>query len=113
MPIASRSDCTQVDVTERYRFEMTSDGWTGEIEQTDLDFNACQAAGGNNDLEDYYQRLVDEGKVTAEQQTDFKKYIVGDNNCDDVFPTLWITRASLMVHRLKALSTSTPVGGRT
>lgn len=88
MPIASRSDCTQVDVTERYRFEMTSDGWTGEIEQTDLDFNACQAAGGNNDLEDYYQRLVDEGKVTAEQQTEFKKYIVGDNNCDDVFPTL-------------------------
>mmetsp|Transcript_22671 Transcript_22671/g.29041 ORF Transcript_22671/g.29041 Transcript_22671/m.29041 type:complete len:630 (+) Transcript_22671:44-1933(+) len=88
MPIASRSDCTQVDVTERYRFEKTVDGWTGEIEQADLDFNACQADGGNNDLEDYYQRLVDEGKVTTEQQTEFKKYIVGDNNCDDVFPTL-------------------------
>jgi len=88
MPIASRSDCTQVDVTERYRFEKTADGWEGEIEQADLDFNACQAAGGNNDLEDYYQRLVDEGKVTAEQQTEFKKYIVGDNQCDDVFPTL-------------------------
>ena len=80
MPIVSRSDCTQVDVTERFKFKKSSTtGFVGEIYQADVEFNACQGADNtNNDLAAYYQRLVNENKVTTAQQDVFSKYITGE-----------------------------------
>merc|ERR1712226_22415 len=90
MPIASRSDCTQVNVQESYKFvKAAGDGFVGEITRADVQFQACQGANNNNnDLEAYYQRLVNEGKVTTEQQNLFKKYIVGNNNCNSAIESL-------------------------
>ena len=90
MPIASRSDCTQVNVQESYKFTKASeDGFVGEITRADVEFQACQGANNdNNDLEAYYQRLVNEGKLTTDQQALFKKYIVGNNNCGSAIESL-------------------------
>merc|ERR1711971_986935 len=41
-------------------------------------FNACQGANNrNNDLEAYYQRLVDEGKQTQANLNELRKTLVG------------------------------------
>ena len=90
MPIASRSDCTQVNVQESYKFvKAAGDGFVGEITRADVQFQACQGANNNNnDLEAYYQRLVNEGKVTTEQQALFKQFIVGNNNCGNAIESL-------------------------
>ena len=83
MPIVSRSDCTQTDVSEKYKFikNVSSTGFKGAI-HVKVKFNSCRGANNtNNDLEAYYQRLVNENKITTTQQEAFKKYIVGNNNC--------------------------------
>jgi len=96
MPIVSRSDCTQVEVTERFKFKKdASTGFTGEIYRTDLNFNACQGANNNNNnLAAYYQRLVNENKVTADQQNVFTKYITGGCT-DDVEGALYASKGYL------------------
>jgi len=84
MPIVSRSDCTQTNVQESYEFfkNSASDGFTGTIKSTQVEFQACQAEK-NNDLASYYQRLVNEDRITSSQQEVFKKYIVGNNECQN------------------------------
>jgi hypothetical protein len=62
MPMATRSDCTQVDLTED--FTVVFDGSTIEAKMTkvEVDFNACQGKNGrNNDLYAYHWRLYEEG----------------------------------------------------
>ena len=61
MPTVTRSDCTQVDLTED--FTVTFDGASIEAKFTkvEVDFNACQGKGGrNNDLFAYTHRLFEE-----------------------------------------------------
>jgi len=86
MPIVSRSDCTQTNVKESYKFikSASTKGFTGKIQYATLEFQACQGANNkNNDLEAYYQRLVNEDRITTSQQEVFKKYIVGNNQCQN------------------------------
>jgi len=83
MPVVTRSDCTQVDVTETFTFnyEPTS-GFSATISDIDIDFNACQGENNkNNDLSAYVARLYNEGKVTLTQKNELKEHLVENNNC--------------------------------
>lgn len=89
MPVASRSDCTQIDAEES--FEISFDGsssWSGKLVKVAIDFNACQGINrnlhnDNNDLWSYMHRLYLEDKVTSEQLHTLSKTLVGDdrNQC--------------------------------
>jgi len=84
MPVVTRADCTQIDINnEQFRFSYTSTGGlVGDIVNLKIDFAACQGADGkNNDLEAYYQRLVNEGKASDTEKEEFDKHIVGDTYC--------------------------------
>jgi hypothetical protein len=86
MPVVSRSDCTQVDVTESFKFIRNVDtaGFSGEVTHVDIDFNACQGVDRNNNLENFYQRLVSDELATTGQLTSLRDgHIVGDNQCDE------------------------------
>lgn len=49
-----------------------------------IEFNSCQGANGNNnDLAAYFERLVDEGKQSANNLEALEETIVGVDNCDD------------------------------
>jgi len=70
MPTVTRSDCTEIDATER--FKITYDSTTNEIEGSialvDINFNACQGINHrNNDLWAYMGRLFYEGKIKNTQ----------------------------------------------
>jgi len=83
MPVVTRSDCTQTDVTET--FEVTYNaGSTTNIKLTDIDvnFNACQGANNNNnDLSAYVARLTNEGHLTNSQKAAMKEILVEKGNC--------------------------------
>lgn len=83
MPIATRSDCTQVDLTED--FTVTFDGTSIEAKMTkvEVDFNACQGKGGrNNDLYAYHWRLYEEGKVDRHQFGKVGRVLTDDHRCE-------------------------------
>mmetsp|Transcript_25831 Transcript_25831/g.55583 ORF Transcript_25831/g.55583 Transcript_25831/m.55583 type:complete len:1002 (+) Transcript_25831:149-3154(+) len=68
MPIATRSDCTQVDLTEDWEMMFDGSAFTGKMTKVEIDFNACRGRNNrNNDLWAYAARLYDDGKMTAEQ----------------------------------------------
>ena len=83
MPVVTRSDCTQVDVTETFTFEYNpSSGFSATASNVDVDFNSCQGLNRrNNDLSAYVARLETEGKVTLAQKNGLKKHLVEKNNC--------------------------------
>jgi len=89
-PTASRSDCTNVEVTETFRFERVQNGnssnnYIGEASIVDVDlvFNNCPTDDGqNNDLERYYDQLQGQGVTTSTSDEIFDKHIVGDCNDD-------------------------------
>ncbi len=87
MPIVTRSDCTQLDITEEFEFSFDAgtEKFTAKLEEVDIDFNACQGANNrNNDLEAYYKRLVNRGKATQANLEKLQKILVGANRgkCD-------------------------------
>jgi len=83
MPIVSRSDCTEITAKEFYKFTFPKD-YSGEISATldyvDINFNACRAKQNNN-LERFYERLRDEGRVSKAKYDRFRNTIVGDHKC--------------------------------
>jgi len=83
MPVVTRSDCTQIDVDENAQFTYNEDtGLQVEVTNFDIDFNACQGANNNNnDLEAYYEQLVDEGKAEEEELEELRKHLVGETYC--------------------------------
>ena len=83
MPVVTRSDCTQVDVTETFTFEYDpTSGFSVKVSDVNIDFNACQGLNGNNnDLSAYVARLETEGKVTLAQKNELKKHLVEKGNC--------------------------------
>lgn len=83
MPVVTRSDCTQVDVTEVYTFDYDPlSGFSVTVSDVKIDFNACQGLNNkNNDLSAYVARLETEGKVTLEQKNELKKHLVENGNC--------------------------------
>merc|ERR1712232_177533 len=84
MPTATRSDCTQIDVDETYKvtFSEKDDNYSASLIDIEIDFNSCQGKNNrNNDLAAYVRRLVDEGKITADQRYALSEYLVENNNC--------------------------------
>merc|ERR1712226_1262208 len=84
MPVVSRSDCTQVDVTESYRF-VHKDGVPGfgaSVDRATVEFNSCQGTENrNNDLLYYLKRLESEGSIaTSTVETVESNHILGHSN---------------------------------
>jgi hypothetical protein len=81
MAVVTRSDCTEIAADETFEFTFTAATGTfsGTLTETNIEFNACQGANGNNnDLDAYYERLVDEGKQTQENLDFLRTVLVGD-----------------------------------
>lgn len=59
LPVVTRSDCTQVDVTETFTFDYDPlDGFSVTVSDVDIEFNACQGLNNNNnDLSAYVASL--------------------------------------------------------
>ena len=83
MPIVSRSDCTEITAKEFYKFTFP-DNYAGSIsasvDYVDINFNACRASNNNN-LQRFYERLVNEGRVSKTKYNQFRNTVVGDNQC--------------------------------
>jgi len=70
MPTVTRSDCTQVDLTESIKiaFDSRSSTFTGKLTDVHIDFNACRGIHNqNNDLWAYMARLYYQGDITPNQ----------------------------------------------
>jgi len=85
MPVATRADCTEMDISESWKFRYTVGvGITVEENGQDIAFNACQGANNkNNDLRAYYQRLVNEGRAKQAKLDKLDEILVGTGNCAD------------------------------
>ena len=84
MPVVTRSDCTQIDINnEDVTFTYSTEtGLTAEVTNIDIDFNSCQGANNNNnDLGAYYERLVNEKKISEEKKDAFEEIVVGETYC--------------------------------
>jgi len=83
MPIVSRSDCTEIEAHEFWRFDwsVSSQSFTASLDRAEIDFNACRGAHGNNDLESFYQRLYNEGRATWDDREKLRRTIVGNDRC--------------------------------
>ena len=83
MPLVTRSDCTQVDVTEDWEVSYSPEGgMVGTVTKVDIDFNACQGRNNrNNDLFAMVARLYDEGKVTARDFGKVGQVLTNDHDC--------------------------------
>jgi len=83
MPTVSRSDCTQVDLTESVVIEFDGSAFTGKLDRVHVDFNACQGIDHrNNDLWAYIARLYYQGDITPEQFGEAGK-IITDKGCEE------------------------------
>ena len=93
MPVVTRSDCTQVDVTETFTFQYDpSSGFSVVVSNVDVDFNACQGLKRNNDLSSYVARLETEGKVTLAQKNELKKHLVENGNCPNAIQRIYASK---------------------
>eukprot|EP00584_Thalassiosira_punctigera_P019063 CAMPEP_0172574420 /NCGR_PEP_ID=MMETSP1067-20121228/136690_1 /TAXON_ID=265564 ORGANISM="Thalassiosira punctigera, Strain Tpunct2005C2" /NCGR_SAMPLE_ID=MMETSP1067 /ASSEMBLY_ACC=CAM_ASM_000444 /LENGTH=504 /DNA_ID=CAMNT_0013367049 /DNA_START=150 /DNA_END=1660 /DNA_ORIENTATION=+ len=82
MPIVTRSDCTQVDLTEDWEVVFDGSAFTGRLTKVEVDFNACRGRNNrNNDLWAYAARLYDEGRMTAQQFGKVGRVLTNDQNC--------------------------------
>jgi hypothetical protein len=83
MPIATRSDCTQVDVTEDYSVVYDGNSVVATMDKVEVDFNACQGKNNrNNDLYAYVYRLYEEGKVNRHQFGAVGRTLTDDSRCE-------------------------------
>lgn len=83
-PVVSQSDCTEMAVSETYTFEYNagSKKLVANITNVDIEYNACTGINEDNDLEDYYRRLVRVDEAVKEsREAVFNETIVGDDNC--------------------------------
>ena len=96
MPPVSRSDCTQTDVnTKNFKFvirrakgDTLSISYVADTGSFDIDFNACEGIDRDNDLHEYVERLVSEGRFSTETRDEIQKVLVGhedpnNNNNED------------------------------
>jgi len=83
MPVVTRADCTEIATTEDVTFTYDeSKGLEVETNNLDIDFNACQGANNNNnDLGAYYERLVNEERISEENLAKFEEHVVGEYWC--------------------------------
>jgi len=112
MPIVSRSDCTEITAKEFYKFTFP-ENYSGEIaaslEYVDIDFNACRASKNNN-LQRFYERLLDEGRVSRAKYDKFRNTIVGDYQCENAIEDLLFDKG--YKHEAPEFEGWTPLYGR-
>lgn len=68
MPVVSRADCTEMNIEEtfKYVYDDTSQRFKVSFVDVTIEFHSCQGANNNNnDLEAYFERLVDDGHAEA------------------------------------------------
>lgn len=83
-PVVSQSDCTEMRVSETYKFQYNagSKKLVANITNVDIKYNACTGINEDNDLEDYYRRLVRVDEAVKEsREAVFNETIVGNDNC--------------------------------
>jgi len=114
MPTVSRSDCTQVDLTETIQITYNPEAnipFHSKLTSVEIDFNACQGINNrNNDLWAYMARLYYQGDITPSQFGKAGRTIT-DNGCGEA------TRFALNDRHLTAgydhdVATWTNVAGR-
>jgi len=82
MPMATRSDCTQIDVTEDFSVVFDGSSISMRMDKVDVNFNACQGKNNrNNDLYAYHWKLYEEGKVDRFQFSKVGRTLTDDNVC--------------------------------
>merc|ERR1712226_654374 len=83
MPIVTRADCSEIRAKEFWRFDWSvqTQSFTATLDRSEINFNACQGAHGNNNLESFYQRLLNEGRATKEDREKLRRTIVGNDRC--------------------------------
>lgn len=85
MPTVSRSDCTEIVLTETIKitYDSLNNVFDGKIIDIDIDFNACRGINNrNNDLWAYSARLYYEGEISNEQFGQLGR-IITDSGCDE------------------------------
>jgi hypothetical protein len=86
MPTVTRSDCTQVDLTESIRITFNSrlNTFTGKLTDVHVDFNACRGINNrNNDLWAYMARLYYQGDIDPGQFGEAGRIITNTDYCDE------------------------------
>ena len=81
MPVVDRSDCTELDANHkvRYFYDYESQAVYVEDKGVTIAFNACAGANDtNNDLEAYYEKLVEEGLADQAELEVLQTQLVGD-----------------------------------
>ena len=111
MPTVSRSDCTQVDLTETIKIDYDGTTFSTQITHIDVNFNACRGVNNrNNDLWAYMARLYYQGDISPEQ---FGKAgrIITNTGCSEA-ERLHLNEQSLTRGYDHDVSTWTKVAGR-
>lgn len=91
MPVVSRSDCTQIDATQKFVVNLDDDMLLYAEPQGDLQvaFNQCQGINSsngqaaNNDLASYVYRLNQEGKLDDATLDYIRTHLVGYDSPND------------------------------
>ena len=82
MPVVTRADCTQTNVQETYKFVKADSSYTPTIRKVKLRYQSCQGANNqDNDLGAFVQQLVNDGKLSTDEQDIFNQRVVGKNKC--------------------------------
>ncbi len=84
MPTVTRSHCTQIDATDRFKivYDSATNELDGSITLVDVNFNSCQGINNrNNDLWAYMGRLFYEGKIRNDQWGEAGRIITNSNDC--------------------------------
>jgi hypothetical protein len=84
MPMVTRSDCTQLDLTEEWEavYEDIANSFVAKLTKVEIAFNACRGRNGrNNDLWAYAARLYDEGRMTPKQFGTVGRVLTDDQDC--------------------------------
>jgi hypothetical protein len=113
MPTVSRSDCTQVDLTESISitYDATTSTFTSRLESVDVNFNACRGINNrNNDLWAYMARLYYQGDITPDQFGEAGR-IITNTNCQEA-TNYELNRKGLTPGYDHAIDTWTNVAGR-
>merc|ERR1711862_358014 len=79
-----------ITAKEFYRFTFPdnySGGIVASLDYVDLNFNACRAKQNNN-LQRFYERLLNEGRVSRTKYNKFLRTVVGDNQCTNAIEDL-------------------------
>lgn len=79
MAVVTRADCTEIEADQTYTFDYSGSSFSSVLSKVKkVKFNACQGANNkNNDLEAYYQRLVNEGRQPQANLDKLRKTLVG------------------------------------